>query len=207
MRRDCSSLFPRLPERTRLFRLFTTHQDWAQRFLADPTTLGIADSYGIELVHPIREGRSEAQIGKKGKSNYRWIVGGKLCFVLNQKGQVVNWDAATANVHDAAFHPLIERLIDESVVLTDSGFHSRDGDPANMKICKRGTWNVRMVIETVLSMLTVVCHFKHLSHRVWECLRARLAWTMAAYNLLIQWHGLRPDAHGKLHLSIAEFSL
>jgi len=85
-------LFPRLPERTRLFRLFATHQDWAQRFLADPTVMGIADSYGIELLHPIREGRSEAQIGKKGakqvpvraarrrgmgKSNYRWIVGGK----------------------------------------------------------------------------------------------------------------------------------
>ena len=207
VRRDCSSLFPHLPERTRLFRLLATHRDWADRFLADPTVMGIADSYGIELVHPIREGRSEAQIGKKGKSNYRWIVGGKLCFVLNQKGQVVNWDAATANVHDATFHPLIERLIDESVVLTDSGFHSKDGDPANMKICKRGTWNVRMVVETVLSMLTVVCHFKHLSHRVWPCLRARLAWTMAAYNVLVGWHGLRPDEHGRLHLSIAEFSL
>ncbi len=133
IKRDGLSLFPHLPERTRLFRLFTTHRDWAQRFLADPTVLGIADSYGIELLHPIREGRSEAQIGKKGKSNYRWIVGGKLCFVLNQKGQVVSWAAATANVHDAAFHPLIARLLDESVVLTDSGFHSRDGDPANMK--------------------------------------------------------------------------
>ena len=26
-------LFPRLPERTRLFRLFKTHRDWANRFL------------------------------------------------------------------------------------------------------------------------------------------------------------------------------
>lgn len=207
IKRDGLSLFPHLPERTRLFRLFSTHRDWADRFLADPTVMGIADSYGIELLHPIREGRSEAQIGRKGKSNYRWIVGGKLCFVLNQKGQVVNWDAATANVHDAAFHPLIERLLDESVVLTDSGFHSRDGDPVNMKICKRGSWNVRMVVETVLSMLTVVCHFKRVSHRVWTCLRARLAWTMAAYNLLVSWHGLKPDEHGRLHLSIADFSL
>ena len=205
--RDYGPLFPNLPERTRLFRLFATHRDWAQHFLADPTVMGIADSYGIELLHPIREGRSEVQIGKKGKSNYRWIVGGKLCFVLNQRGQVVEWDVATANVHDATFHPLIERLIAESVVLTDSGFHSKTGDPANMKVCKRGSWNVRMVVETVLSMLTVVCHFKRVSHRVWKCLRAHLGWMMAAYNVLVGWYGLKPDEHGRIRLSIAEFSL
>jgi len=31
--RDYRPLFPRLPERTRLFRLLTTHQDWARAFL------------------------------------------------------------------------------------------------------------------------------------------------------------------------------
>ncbi len=109
--------------------------------------------------------------------------------------------------HDATFHPLIERLLDESVVLIDSGFHSRDGDPVNMKICKRGTWNVRMVVETVLSMLTVVFHLNHLSHRASTCLRARLAWTMAAYNILIGWHTPKTDQHTRMHLSIAAFSL
>jgi hypothetical protein len=29
--------FPRLPERTRLFRLLTTHQDWTRAFMAAPT--------------------------------------------------------------------------------------------------------------------------------------------------------------------------
>ena len=38
--RDYRALFPRLPERTRLFRLFTTHHDWTQVFLAAPTVLG-----------------------------------------------------------------------------------------------------------------------------------------------------------------------
>ncbi len=46
-------LFPRLPERTRLFRLFATHQDGAERFLAEPTIFGVADSYGVELTHPL----------------------------------------------------------------------------------------------------------------------------------------------------------
>jgi len=39
---------------------------------------------GIELIHPMREGRSPQQIGRKGLSNHRWMVGGKLCLVLNQ---------------------------------------------------------------------------------------------------------------------------
>src|SRR5438093_9606783 len=55
--RDYRALFPRLPERTRLFRLFRTHQDWTQVFLAAPTVLGGIDTYGIELIHPMREGR------------------------------------------------------------------------------------------------------------------------------------------------------
>ena len=76
--RDYRTLFPRLPERTRLFRLFTTHQDWTQAFLAAPTVLGVIDTSGIELIHPMREGRSPQQIGRKGLSNHRWMVGGKL---------------------------------------------------------------------------------------------------------------------------------
>src|SRR5262245_35129264 len=55
--RDYHALFPRVPERTRLFRLFRAHQDWTQVFLAAPTVLGGIDTYGIELIHPVREGR------------------------------------------------------------------------------------------------------------------------------------------------------
>ena len=60
----------------------------------------VIDTYGIELIHPIREGRSPQQIGRKGLSNHRWIVGGKLCLLLNQYGLVVGWDCAAANVAD-----------------------------------------------------------------------------------------------------------
>src|SRR6266478_7578127 len=74
--RDYRALFPRLPERTRLLRLLKTHQDWTTAFLAAPTVLGVIDTYGIELIHPMREGRSPQQIGRKGVSNHRWIVGG-----------------------------------------------------------------------------------------------------------------------------------
>src|SRR3712207_472199 len=129
--RDYCSLFPHLPHRTRLFRLFATHRGWADYFLAHPTVLGVADSYGIELLHPIREGRSPRQIGRKGTSNHRWIVGGKLAYLVNQWGLIVAWDGGTANLHDTAFHALIADFQDDMVVLTDTGFHAKDGDPPN----------------------------------------------------------------------------
>lgn len=200
-------LFPNLPDRTRLFRLFQVHQDWTQRFLAEPTVLGIADTYGIELIHPIREGRSEKQIGKKGKSNHRWIVGGKLGFVLNQFGLIAAWECDTANVADNTFQPLVAQFAEVMVVLVDHGFHAKAGDPPNMKICDRDTWNTRMLIETVLSMLTLVSHFKKVMHRVWVYFQARLAFTMAMFNVLVQWHGFQPAQDEMIHLSLAEFSL
>ena len=86
LKRDYDALFGGLPERTRLQRLLVTHQDWCDRFLADPTFFTVIDSYGIELIHPIREQRSAQQIGKKGQSNWRWIVGVKLCWLINDWG-------------------------------------------------------------------------------------------------------------------------
>lgn len=207
LERDWRSCFPNLPERTRLFRLLKVHQDWTNLFLAEPTVLGVADTYGIELIHPIREGRSPLQIGKKGLSNHRWIVGGKLAFVLNQWGLIVDWDCDSANVHDSTFQSLVSQFEEVMIVLTDSNFHSAEGDPSNLKVCPRGRWNVRMLIETVLSMLTVVSHFKKVGHRLWDYFLTRLAFTMALFNLLVQWHGLQPDEHGFVHLSMAEFGL
>ena len=200
-------LFPNLPERTRLFRLFKVHSDWTDLFLASPTLLGVIDTYGIELIHPIREGRSPKQIGKKGKSNHRWIVGGKLCLILNKFGFVVAWDCDAANVHDSKFQPLIKEFEDQMIILGDTGLHSKEGDPPNLKVCRRGEWNDRMVVETVLSMLTLVNHFKKVMHRNWEYFKARLAYTMAAFNILTQWNGIEADDDGFVKLSIAEFCL
>jgi len=205
--RDYRPLFPHLPERTRLFRLFKTHQAWTRAFLAAPTVLGVIDTYGIKLIHPIREGRSPQQIGRKGLSNHRWIVGGKLCLLLNQYDLVVGWDCATANVADNTLQWLIRQVDGRMIVLSDTGFHAAEGDPANLKLCQRGEWPDRILVETVLSMLTLVCHVKKVMHRGWAYVQARLAFTMAAFNVLVQWHGLLPTSSGFVPLSIAEFSL
>jgi hypothetical protein len=92
------------------------------------------------------------------------------------------------------------------MVLTDAGFHAKTGDPVHMQVCQRGTWNGRMLVETIFSLLTTVFLCKKVGQRVWGYFRARVAWTMAAFNLLAQW-GLEVDDNHSIHLSIAEFSL
>jgi hypothetical protein len=206
--RDYRPLFPNLPDRTRLFRLFNTHRRYIDCFLAEPSLIGVIDSYGIELLHPIREGRSQNQIGKKGKSNNRWIVGGKLCYLLNHLGLVVSWACDTANVYDgSAFQQLVDDVAEHMVVFSDTGFEKRNWQPTNLRLCKRGEWNVRMLVETVLSMLTYVCDFKHSRHKVWDYFETKVGFTLALFNVLVQWHGFRPDETGFVPLSIAEFSL
>ena len=207
LKRDYLHWFPHLPHRTRLFRLLNTHRHWTKRFMAEHSLIGLIDSYGIELIHPRREGRSQKQIGKKGLSNKRWIVGCKLCFVLNHLGLIVDWDADTANEYDgSAFQDIAESNAEKMVLFTDEGFVKKDWHPENLKICKRGEWNTRMIVETVLSMLTLVCHFKKVMHRTWKYFESRLAYTMAMFNVVVQWDGIQVDDDGNVHFSIAQFS-
>ena len=113
----------------------------------------------------------------------------------------------TANVYDTLFHPLVERVKSRTVVLADQSFQAAAGDPPNLKLCRRGQWNDRMRVETVLSSMTVVSHLKHVQHRCWGYLLARLAFLVTAVNRLLQWHGLPADEQGVVHLSMTEFSL
>jgi hypothetical protein len=79
--RDYQTWLPHEPERTRLFRLCKTHMAWTAQFLAAPTVLGVADSSGLEFIHPMREGRSPHQMAKKGKviSSGLWAVSCGVC--------------------------------------------------------------------------------------------------------------------------------
>jgi hypothetical protein len=204
--RDDQTWLPPVPERTRVCRLCKTHIAWTAQCLAAPTVLGIADSYGREFIPPLREGRSPHQMGTTGNSHQRWMGGGQRCVVLHQWGLVCAWDGATANVHDAHVHPRSTPFGETMLVLTDTGVHAKTGAPVHRHVCQRGTWNGRMLVETLFALLTTVCHGTKVRQRVWGYFRARVAWTMAACNLLAQW-GLEVDDNHSLHLSIAEFSL
>lgn len=207
LNRDYTGLFGELPDRTRLQRALRVHQDWCQRLLAEPSFFTVIDSYPIELIFPIREGRSGAQVGGKSKDKGRWTVGIRLCWILNDFGQVVDWAFAPLNTSDQNFHPMIAQLEDRSIVLADLGFRSAQGIPANLKLCPKGTWNERMMVETALSMVTVVCDLKHLHQRASFHIQARLACVTALFNVLLRlFHQLHPNAD-PFQMSIAEFSL
>ena len=129
--------------------------------------LGGIDTSGIERMHPIHEGHSTQQSGPTGLSHHRWIGGDKRCLLLNQYGLVVGWACAPANVADNTLQWLRRQVDGRMLVLSDTACHAAEGDPSNLKLCQRGAWEDRMLVETVLSMLTIVCHFKKVMHRVW----------------------------------------
>ena len=106
-----------------------------------------------------------------------------------------------------AFQHLVNEIADQMLVLSDTSFKKVDWHPTNLKICQRDEWNDRMVVETVLSMLTYICDFKHSRHKVWNFFQTKLGFTMALFNILVQWFGLPADEDGFVPLSIAQFSL
>jgi len=209
LKRDYGDWFGagKLPERTRLQRLLKTHQDWCHFLLAEPSFFTVIDTYPIELVFPIRAGRSARQVGKKGCDKGRWSVGVKLCWLLNDTGRVVAWDWATMNVYDNHFRSVVEPFVEQTVVLADWGFRDQKGAPENVKLCKKGTWNERMCVETALSMVTLVCDLKRIRHRVMDYIQARLAFVSAMFNVLLDlFHHLHQEAD-PFQMSIADFSL
>jgi hypothetical protein len=93
------------------------------------------------------------------------------------------------------------------LVLSDTAFPAAEGDPTNRKFCQPGEWQDRLSVETVLSILTAVCHCKRGMPREWTSVHARLAFAMAAFHVLVQWHGFSPSTSGFVPLSMAELSL
>lgn len=207
LKRDYDGLFGGLPHRTTLQRQLAAQQDYADELLQAPGLLSVIDSYPIELIFPIREGRSEQQLGEKNKDKGRWSVGIKLCWILNSYGRVVGWTWDTMNCADQVFHPLIKDFEDTTLILSDLGFRAKAGIPTNLKLCTKGTWNNRMIIETAFSLLTVICNTKKIFHRVQIYLEARLSYLAAMFNTCLSlFHQLHPD-EPPYKMSIAEFSL
>lgn len=196
---DWKHLFPGLPERTRLQRLLAHYEPLTDHFLVEPEANSIIDTYGVELIHPIREGRSPQQIGEKGLSNHRWIVGVKLCWLVTPTGQVIDWGWDSANIHDQNFRDVGLLWTDQTEVLSDQGFRKRGEIDPGWTICQQGERNERMIVERVFSVVTAVNHLKKIFHRTEKHLQARFGYVAAMLNCLIEMAGGR--------LAIAQFSL
>jgi hypothetical protein len=177
--------FPKLPDVTRLLRLLHSRAAYTDEFLADPSFFTVADTYGIELIHPRREGRSREQVGKKGKSNGRWIVGIKVGWLINQEGKVVTWQWDTANVSDREFRDMPLAYNGETITLCDLGFREKDAPHENMLFCEKGTWSERYAVETDFSWICVVFNSKKIYHRKQSYIDARLGYMAALMNCLL----------------------
>ncbi len=184
LKRDYNGLFGGLPDESRLRKALVAHEDWCDFLLAAPTLFTVIDTYPIELIFPIRAGRSPTQIGRKGKDKGRWVIGIKLCWLLDSFGRVVEWSWAPQGPPDKHFNPMVADFDGQTLTLADYGFRDADGVPPNLILCAKGTRNERMVVETARSMITVICHLKHLRHRVADYLWARLAYVAALFNTL-----------------------
>ena len=175
--RDDRPLFPHLPERSRLFRLLTQQRAWTQHFLAEPGVAVRGRHVWDRTAAPAP--RATQQLGSKGTPNRRWTVGAKFAFVLDHLGHFVAWECNWARTPDRNVRPVIAAFDGVTVVLTDSAWHGKTQDLPNRKVCPRSTWNTRMLIETVLSMLTTVCHLKKVAHRAADYFRMRMAFITA----------------------------
>ena len=135
------------------------------------------------------------------------MVGGNLASSVHQHGQVVAWDGAPATVYDAVCHPRIAEFADPMVVVTAMGCPATPGDPVTMQPGARGTWNVRMVVESVVARLTRVGQVTRARQRRWPAVLARLSCTMALFNVVVRWQGPHVTNTGESALSIAHFRL
>src|SRR5947208_15559816 len=59
LKRDFDGLFAGLPHRTALQRQLRVQQQHTDLLMAQPSVLNVVDSYPMELIFPIREGRSK----------------------------------------------------------------------------------------------------------------------------------------------------
>src|SRR5262245_36342919 len=138
LKRDYDSLFGGLPERTVLMRQLKTQQVHTDLLMDQPSLLNVVDSFPIELIFPIRAGRSAQQYGAKSRDKGRWIVGIKVAWILNTFGQDSGWIWDKMNAADNTFLDYFAEFDEEAIMLADWGFRCADGIPDNVKLCKKG---------------------------------------------------------------------
>jgi hypothetical protein len=197
------NIFVNLPERSRLQRLLNHYEYLCEEFLGSNTFYGILDSFGIEVIHPIREGRSEESkaVSKKGKSNHRWIVGRKVAVTINQRFEVVKASDTTDNECDHVFNEEHKNTAD--INLTDKGFRKKTGIPESFKICNKGEWNERMAVETLFSLWTRVCNMKKSFHKTVQGFKAKIAYLVALTNIIVR----KNEELGFARLSMVQWAL
>jgi hypothetical protein len=192
-----TGLFPRLPDYTRLCRLFKSYREvidvFSRQLGCIPIDCAVLDSVHCEVIHPIREGRGTHWVGKN-KSKGRWMVGMRVVAVVSPGGDILDWTLGPSNIHDKHFAWIVEHF--EVQVLSDTGFHSKEGDPENLKICQRGEQNERMVVESVFSLLKRLLGLNQIQAKTRQGFELAVSSIFALFNMLLEMNR-RLDLHTK----------
>lgn len=155
----------------------------------------------IKRMHMHRTMQGWAQ---KGKCTMGWFYGFKLHLVINDKGEIIQWQLTPGNCDDR--EPLKNRKFTERLfgkLFADRGYISQDlfeslfVDDIHLvtkirKNMKNSMMNLydkimlrkRAVIETVNDELKNVCHIEHTRHRSIDYFASNLFAGLIAYNLL-----------------------
>lgn len=170
------------------------------------TGISIIDSTPLVSCHIKRERQHRTMRGwaQKGKCPMGWFYGFKLHIVINDKGEIIQWQLTPGNINDR--EPLKDKRFTDKLfgkLFADRGYISQDIfeelfiDDLHLitklrKNMKNSLMNLydkillrkRTLIETVNDELKNVCHIEHTRHRSVENFVTNLLAGLIAYNLL-----------------------
>ena len=170
------------------------------------TGISIIDSTPLVSCHIKRMHMHKTMQGwaQKGKCTMGWFYGFKLHLVINDKGEIIQWQLTPGNCDDR--EPLKNRKFTERLfgkLFADRGYISQDlfeslfVDDIHLitkirKNMKNSMMNLydkimlrkRAVIETVNDELKNVCHIEHTRHRSINNFASNLFAGLIAYNLM-----------------------
>ena len=170
------------------------------------TGISIIDSTPLVSCHIKRMHMHKTMRGwaQKGKCTMGWFYGFKLHLVINDKGEIIQWQLTPGNCDDR--EPLKNKKFTERLfgkLFADRGYISQDLFEGlfvdvihlvtkirrNMKNSLMNLYDKimlrkRAVIETVNDELKNVCHIEHTRHRSIDNFASNLFAGLIAYNLL-----------------------
>jgi len=170
------------------------------------TGISIIDSTPLVSCHIKRMHMHKTMRGwaQKGKCTMGWFYGFKLHLVINDKGEIIQWQLTPGNCDDR--EPLKNKKFTERLfgkLFADRGYISQDLFEGlfvddihlvtkirrNMKNSLMNLYDKimlrkRSVIETVNDELKNVCHIEHTRHRSIDNFASNLFAGLIAYNLL-----------------------
>jgi hypothetical protein len=170
------------------------------------TGISFIDSTPIRVCHIKREHSHKVFRGMatKGKSTVGWFFGFKLHLVINDRGEIIQFQLSQANVDDK--EPLKNKRFHEKIfgkLFADRGYISqnlfdmlfvdnihlitklkKNMKNALMLIHDKIILRKRAIIETINDQLKNICQIEHTRHRCFANFISNLISGLIAYNLM-----------------------